>query len=182
MEQEKARDCEICKVNKPIESFEFIKNKNAHRRTCKECRNNYKREHRKVVMTKVKNNEIQPPTDITRSCNACNIEKPIKEFPYRCGSNTYEKRCKSCYNMEMQRKKHLKTLDFTATETHKCIECGLVKETSEFKIRSVPTNVYSKKCKTCQKPSNIINDMNNTMLNIENINNLLDEYGKKMKI
>jgi hypothetical protein len=83
-DDENKKICVICNKEKSITSFAVNGRNNYRRKQCKVC-----------VSQKLK--IIKTPTLNTKVCNACNIEKEIKQFTRQQGiGDGYAARCKKC--------------------------------------------------------------------------------------
>jgi 5-methylcytosine-specific restriction endonuclease McrA len=98
---------------------------------------------------------MQEKSSLTRICEICEIEKPIKSFEHKNKNRPpfYAKKCYSCKNEQTRRRKGIKPrklpyfCELKNIWVRECKKCGEVKSLDEFPIEN---NFHSGRCFICR--------------------------------
>jgi hypothetical protein len=119
------KKCIKCNISKPLERFE------GRRNCCRDCRNE-SRNKRIKELKQEREQDIKDENVTEKTCNECNISKPIERFALRCNY------CRDCGNEKRKelRQKKKSSHEEQGILTKTCYKCGITKSIDEFEWRN----------------------------------------------
>jgi hypothetical protein len=141
--------CNKCNKEKDLSNYYIRSDTGKHRKECKECGNNIKKNRREVL--KEKNSKLEIDITQTKICTQCNISKTINLFSKKNDSvSGIYSWCLECSSNKYKIQKR-NIVDYSDTDKKKCSKCNIEKSVIDNFSKKHSRDGYSNLCKLCVK-------------------------------
>lgn len=155
------KTCSKCQLVLSIDKFQWRKECNKHRNSCKSCTSRRNKEYLLRTNYKPGENRLAKKKEANaqtfKMCSSCSINKPLSDYSYRTDSKRYRNQCKSCRNEYV---KHIKKEDKHRLQANKrqrerrqTDPCFLMNQRLRARLRKV---LISKNAKRLEEPYKLL--------------------------